>query len=78
MLMYAVSEPESFTVAATLLTYLRQEMGTERTIFLVANKTDLVRRRLVSSHGEQLWNDRWMDGWMDGWIYECMSEWVDG
>ncbi|XP_012946894.1 GTP-binding protein RAD [Aplysia californica] len=49
VLLYAVSEPESFTLAASLLTYLRQELGTDRTIFLVANKTDLVRQRLVSS-----------------------------
>ncbi|CAL1542298.1 unnamed protein product [Lymnaea stagnalis] len=49
ILMYAVSEPESFTRASTLLTYLRQDMGTDRTMFLVANKSDLVRQRVVSS-----------------------------
>ncbi|BFZ16472.1 hypothetical protein BsWGS_19511 [Bradybaena similaris] len=50
VLMYAVSEPESFTFAVNLLNYLRHDLGTDRTIFLVANKTDLVRQRLVISH----------------------------
>ncbi|CAG5132172.1 unnamed protein product [Candidula unifasciata] len=49
ILMYAVSEPESFTFAVNLLNYLRHDLGTDRTIFLVANKTDLVRQRLVIS-----------------------------
>ncbi|KAK0062846.1 GTP-binding protein REM 1 [Biomphalaria pfeifferi] len=47
ILMYAVTEPKSFTHAATLLNYLRQDLGTDRTIFLVANKCDLARQRLV-------------------------------
>lgn len=52
VLMYAVSEPESFTLAANLLNHLRHDLGTDRTIFLVANKTDLVRQRVVPSQGE--------------------------
>ena len=52
VLLYSVSEPESFTVAVSLLHYLRHELGTDRTIFLVANKSDLVRQRLVSSKGK--------------------------
>ncbi|CAG5115812.1 unnamed protein product [Candidula unifasciata] len=47
LVMYSVSEPPSFTFASNLLNYLRHELGTDRTIFLVANKTDLVRQRLV-------------------------------
>ncbi|KAH9490250.1 hypothetical protein Btru_035022 [Bulinus truncatus] len=51
ILMYSVTEPESFSHAATLLNYLRQDLGTDRTIFMVANKCDLVRQRVVPTTG---------------------------
>ena len=49
IVVYAVSDPDSFTEAESMIVHLRQVLGSDRTIYLVANKSDLVRQRLVQT-----------------------------
>ena len=52
ILMYSVSEPASFGQAVSLLLYLRLDLGSDRPVYLVANKTDLVRQSRVAASGK--------------------------
>ncbi|RUS85247.1 hypothetical protein EGW08_007008 [Elysia chlorotica] len=49
ILVYSVSEPASFGQAVSLLLYLRLDLGSDRPVYLVANKTDLVRQSRVAA-----------------------------
>lgn len=49
ILMYSISEPASFGQAISLLLHLRLDLGSDRPVYLVANKTDLVRQRRVAA-----------------------------
>ncbi|XP_067651732.1 GTP-binding protein Rit1-like [Haliotis asinina] len=46
---FSITDHESFETAVNMVRQLRVEMGTDRAIILVANKTDLVRQRRVPS-----------------------------
>lgn len=52
IVVYAVDDAESLREAERILTYLKSEgIITDHAVILVANKTDLVRSRVVSSNG---------------------------
>ncbi|KAL3859580.1 hypothetical protein ACJMK2_009796 [Sinanodonta woodiana] len=48
VVVFSITDRESFSRSLTLLHHLRNDLGTDRTMVLVANKTDLVRNRMVS------------------------------
>ncbi|KAK3086685.1 hypothetical protein FSP39_021960 [Pinctada imbricata] len=48
IVVFSIDDEESFYVAKDTIGYLRNEMDSDRTIILVANKVDLVRRRHIS------------------------------
>ncbi|ESO98248.1 hypothetical protein LOTGIDRAFT_159043 [Lottia gigantea] len=50
MVVFSLIEPSSFETATSLIRHLRVTMGLDRTIMLVANKTDLARQRRVNSN----------------------------
>ena len=54
MVVYAVDEEETFEQAERVLSYLTEEGVADdaAAVILVANKTDLVRSRVVSANGE--------------------------
>lgn len=51
LVVFSVDSRASFGAAIERLNTLRESHGTDRAIILVANKIDLVRRRMVSSEG---------------------------
>ncbi len=52
IVVFSLTDHASFGVANSIVRYLRVDFGTDRAIILVANKTDLVRKRKVSADGE--------------------------
>ncbi|KAK3610317.1 hypothetical protein CHS0354_029785 [Potamilus streckersoni] len=48
VVVFSITDRESFSRSLILLHHLRNDLGTDRSIVLVANKTDLVRNRMVS------------------------------
>lgn len=54
VVVYAINDHASFETAQALVRFLRVDYGTDRAILLVANKTDLVRKRKVTADGK--WN----------------------
>ena len=51
VVVYSLTDKTSFETAVDILDNLRQEVGPEKAIILVANKSDLVRKRTVSAEG---------------------------
>ena len=51
VVVYSLTDKTSFETAIDILDGLRQEVGPEKAIILVANKSDLVRKRRVSAEG---------------------------
>ena len=49
--MYSLTDKTSFETAVDIVDNLRQEVGPEKAVILVANKSDLVRKKTVSSEG---------------------------
>ncbi|XP_076470004.1 GTP-binding protein RAD-like [Babylonia areolata] len=47
VVMYSVSDRKSYETAKEVTRHLRCELGTDRTVLLVANKTDLKRQQRV-------------------------------
>ena len=55
IIVYAVDDTESLQEAERILAYLKSEEILHRNaVILVANKTDLVRSRVISTNGEFL------------------------
>ncbi|KAH9490438.1 hypothetical protein Btru_034900 [Bulinus truncatus] len=54
IVVFSIVDRNSFVVAKDLARQLRVNLGTDRSIILVANKTDLVRKRQVSSEEARL------------------------
>ncbi|KAK7497624.1 hypothetical protein BaRGS_00011019 [Batillaria attramentaria] len=55
LVVYSVSDRKSYLTAAEVTRHLRYDLGTDRTVYLVANKTDLRRQqRVTTKEGEQL------------------------
>ena len=53
MVVFAVNDPESLQSAERMLRYMKKErILKNHAVILVANKTDLVRSRAVSTHGK--------------------------
>ena len=52
MVVYSLTDKTSFETAVDILDSLRQEVGPEKAVILVANKSDLVRKRRVTSEGD--------------------------
>ena len=50
--MYSVEDRRSFEAAINRLCEIRDEVGHHVALILVANKTDLVRSRLVTEEGK--------------------------
>lgn len=47
VVVFSITDKTTYNYASQLLKYLRNDLGTDRSIFVVANKTDLVRKRTV-------------------------------
>lgn len=55
MVVFAVDDSESLDEADSILTYLKSEdILNKHAVILVANKTDLVRSRVISTNGNVL------------------------
>ena len=52
MVVYSLTDKTSFETAVDILDSLRQEVGPEKAVIMVANKSDLVRKRRVTSEGD--------------------------
>ena len=53
IVVFAVDDEKSFEVADEMLTYLKDEMQKEnKAVILVANKIDLVRKRMISPNSK--------------------------
>lgn len=52
LVVYSVSDRKSFDTAVEVLRYLRCDLGTDRTVNLVANKMDLRRQQRVTAKGQ--------------------------
>ena len=52
LLLYAVTDRKSFETATALARHVRCELGVDRPILLVANKTDLKRQQKVTAKGK--------------------------
>ena len=50
-MVYSLTDKTSFETAVDIVDNLRQEVGPEKAVILVANKSDLVRKKTVSSEG---------------------------
>ncbi|XP_053402885.1 GTP-binding protein RAD-like [Mercenaria mercenaria] len=48
VVVYCITERATFEIAIDLLKQIRDEVGSNKAIFLVGNKSDLVRRRTIS------------------------------
>ena len=51
IVLFAVDSASSFATAKDVVSACREQHGDKAAVLLVANKTDLVRRRVVSCHG---------------------------
>jgi GTPase SAR1 family protein len=51
VVVFSITDRSTYQYAIQLLKYLRNDLGTDRSIFVVANKTDLVRKRTVERNG---------------------------
>ena len=52
VVVFSVNNLETFQIAKDTIHTLQKDMKTKSAIIVVANKIDLVRKRLISSHGE--------------------------
>jgi len=52
MVVYSITDRQSFDIAVEVLKQLRDEVGANKAIILVGNKTDLVRKRTISADGK--------------------------
>lgn len=53
-MMFSVTDKRSFHYIANRVEQIRKEVGDTKPIYIVANKTDLIRFREVSSQGDKL------------------------
>ena len=51
VVVFSIAHRDTFDVASDLLSNLRMDLGTDRSIILVGNKLDLVRKRKVKTEG---------------------------
>lgn len=51
MIVYSCADRNSFRKASQILKRLKEETGSSKTVMIVANKVDLVRKRQVNSDG---------------------------
>lgn len=54
MIVFSITDTSTYKYALELLRYLRNVLCTDRTIFVVANKTDLVRKRTVERNDARI------------------------
>lgn len=54
VVVFSITDRSTYQYASQLLKYLRNDLGTDRSIFVVANKTDLVRKRTVERNDARL------------------------
>ncbi|KAH3773058.1 GTP-binding protein RAD-like [Dreissena polymorpha] len=54
VLVFSIADRATYEYANNLMRYLRNDVCTDRSIFLVANKTDLVRKRTVDKNEARL------------------------
>lgn len=54
LVIFSIAHRDTFDTAVQLLQELRMDLGTDRTTILVGNKSDLVRKRKVSTEGQCL------------------------
>lgn len=57
MVVYAIDDRSSYTTAHAIVNYLLGKCKRSSAIILVANKSDLVRTRAVSSDGESIFGN---------------------
>lgn len=51
LVIFSIAHRDTFDTAVQLLQELRMDLGTDRTTILVGNKSDLVRKRKVTTEG---------------------------
>lgn len=56
LIVFAVTDRKTFDRAVAIIHQLRYDVGTDRSIILVANKIDVVRNRIVSPEGEYFYS----------------------
>ncbi|XP_052817416.1 GTP-binding protein RAD-like [Mya arenaria] len=54
MVVFSITDKETYDYAVQLVRYLRNELTTDKSIFFVGNKTDLVRKRTVEKNDARL------------------------
>lgn len=54
VVVFSITDQTTYKYAIQLLKYLRNDLGTDRSIFVVANKTDLVRKRTVERNDARM------------------------
>jgi precorrin-3B methylase len=54
VIIFSIAHRETFDTAVDLLSELRMDMGTDRTVIMVGNKLDLVRKRRVKTEGKDI------------------------
>lgn len=54
LVIFSIAHRDTFDTAVQLLQELRMDLGTDRTTILVGNKSDLVRKRKVTTEGQCL------------------------
>lgn len=52
VVVYCITERVTFDIAIDLLKQIREEVGSNKAIILVGNKSDLVRKRTISQEGK--------------------------
>lgn len=52
VIIFSIAHRDTFDTAVDLLSELRMDMGTDRTVIMVGNKLDLVRKRKVKTEGK--------------------------
>lgn len=54
VIIFSIAHRDTFDTAVDLLSELRMDMGTDRTVIMVGNKLDLVRKRKVKTEGKDI------------------------
>lgn len=60
IVVFSVNDRETFEMAVEILFQIRHELCSEKAVILVANKIDIVRKRVISSDG--MWTTKHRNG----------------
>ena len=79
MVVFAVDDSESLEEAESILNYLKsEEILSKHAVILVANKTDLVRSRVISTNGESYLHTeiKCIGVSINDWNFDLLCTWV--